>query len=123
MRSRATWPRKWSAISPNGFRDPPPRAHGHFYNIGTKPAYRQFMVPDGGTVDIRQPKAVEFVLHLVDELCEAFPGKFLNVDITEINDAAFKQSGTTQQELTELTLQIGCPNPTCATSPSPKNVS
>jgi hypothetical protein len=78
---------------------------GHFYNIGSKPAYRKYMVPDGGTVDIRKPEAVAFVLDLIDEICDAFPGKFLNVDITEINDAAFKESGTTQQQLTELTLQ------------------
>lgn len=78
---------------------------GHFYNIGLKPAYRKYMVPDGGTVDIRKPEAVAFVLDLIDEICDAFPGKFLNVDITEINDAAFKESGTTQQQLTELTLQ------------------
>jgi len=78
---------------------------GHFYNIGAKPAYKQYMVPDGGTVDIRKPEAVAFVLDLIDEICDAFPGKFLNVDITEINDAAFKESGTTQQQLTELTLQ------------------
>jgi hypothetical protein len=78
---------------------------GHFYNIGTKPPYRKFMVADGGTVDIRKPEAVAFVTNLVDEVCCAFPGKFLNVDITEINDAAFKETGTTQQQLTELTLQ------------------
>ena len=78
---------------------------GHFYNIGTKPQYKQFMVPDGGTVDIRKPDAVAFVMDLIDEICEAFPGKFLNVDITEINDAAFKETGMTQQQLTELTLQ------------------
>jgi hypothetical protein len=78
---------------------------GHFYNIGTKPAYRKFMVADGGTVDIRKPEAVAFVTNLVDEICEAFPGKFLNVDITEIDDAAFKKTGTTQAELNELTFQ------------------
>lgn len=78
---------------------------GHFYNIGLKPAYRKYMVPDGGTVDIRKPEAVAFVLDLIDEICDAFPGKFLNVDITEINDAAFKDSGTTQEQLTDLTLQ------------------
>jgi hypothetical protein len=78
---------------------------GHFYNIGTKPAYRKFMVEDGGTVDIRKPEAVAFVMHLVDEVCDALPGKFLNVDITEIDDAAFKKTGTTQAELNELTFQ------------------
>lgn len=78
---------------------------GHFYIIGLKPAYRKYMVPDGGTVDIRKPEAVAFVLDLIDEICDAFPGKFLNVDITEINDAAFKESGTTQEQLTDLTLQ------------------
>lgn len=78
---------------------------GHFHNIGTKPAYRKFMVGDGGTVDIRDPAAVGFVMDLLDEVCAAFPGKFLNVDITEINDAAFKSTGTTQQQLNELVLQ------------------
>jgi hexosaminidase len=78
---------------------------GHFYNIGTKPAYRKFMVEDGGTVDIRKPEAVAFVTNLIDEVCAAFPGKFLNVDITEIDDAAFKKTGTTQAELNELTFQ------------------
>ena len=78
---------------------------GHFYTIGLKPAYRKYMVPDGGTVDIRKPEAVAFVLDLIDEIRDAFPGKFLNVDITEINDTAFKESGTTQEQLTELTLQ------------------
>jgi hypothetical protein len=78
---------------------------GHFYNIGTKPAYRKFMVEDGGTVDIRKPEAVSFVTNLIDEVCAAMPGKFLNVDITEIDDAAFKKTGTTQAELNELTLQ------------------
>jgi hypothetical protein len=78
---------------------------GHFYNIGTKPPYRKFMVEDGGTVDIRKPDAVAFVTNLIDEVCDAFPGKFLNVDITEIDDAAFKKTGTTQAELNELTFQ------------------
>ena len=78
---------------------------GHFYNIGTKPPYRKFMVEDGGTVDIRKPEAVAFVTNLLDEVCAAFPGKFLNVDITEIDDAAFKKTGTTQAELNELTFQ------------------
>jgi hypothetical protein len=78
---------------------------GHFYNIGTKAPYRKFMVEDGGTVDIRKPEAVAFVTNLIDEVCAAFPGKFLNVDITEIDDAAFKKTGTTQAELNELTFQ------------------
>ncbi len=78
---------------------------GHFYNIGLKPPYRKFMVEDGGTVDIRKPEAVAFVTNLVDEVCDALPGKFLNVDITEIDDAAFKKTGTTQAELNEQTFQ------------------
>jgi hypothetical protein len=78
---------------------------GHFYNIGTKAPYRKFMVEDGGTVDIRKPEAVAFVTNLIDEVCDALPGKFLNVDITEIDDAAFKKTGTTQAELNELTFQ------------------
>lgn len=78
---------------------------GHFYIIGLKPPYRKFMVPDGGTVDIRKPESVAFVLDLINEICDAFPGKFITVDITEINDTAFKESGTSQHDLTELTLQ------------------
>ena len=78
---------------------------GHFYNIGTKPPYRKFMTEDGGTVDIRKPEAVAFVTNLIDEVCAAFPGNFLNVDITEIDDTAFKKTGTTQAELNELTFQ------------------
>lgn len=78
---------------------------GHFYNIGLKPAYRKYMVGDGGTVDIRNPEAVAFVLDLIDEICDALPGKFLTVDITEINDAAFKEAGITQEQLTDLTLK------------------
>ncbi len=78
---------------------------GHFYIIGLKPPYRKFMIPDGGTVDIRKPESVAFVLDLINEICDAFPGKFITVDITEINDTAFKESGTTQHELTELTLK------------------
>ncbi len=78
---------------------------GHFGIIGSKPGYQQFMVPGGATVDIRKPEALQFMRELVTEIVEAFPGRFLNVDITEIDDHLFAQTGTDQEQLTELILQ------------------
>ena len=87
---------------------------GHFDKIGAKPAYRHLMVPTppGGiaghpwttTVDVRKPEAVAFIGDLMGEICEAFPGKFVNVDITEIADYGFIQSGTRAEELPDLML-------------------
>jgi hypothetical protein len=57
------------------------------------------------TFDIRKPEAVAFVLDLVREICDAFPGKFLNVDITEIDLDGFKASGTTEAQISQLTQQ------------------
>ncbi len=78
---------------------------GHFGIIGSKPGYQQYMVPGGATVDIRKPEALQFMRELVTEIVEAFPGRFLNVDITEIDDQLFAQTGTDQEQLTELILQ------------------
>jgi uncharacterized protein YegJ (DUF2314 family) len=88
---------------------------GHFDKIGGKAAYRHLMVPvpPGGiaghawttTVDVRKPEAVAFVSDLVGEICDAFPGKFLNVDITEIADYGFICSGTKAEKLPELMIQ------------------
>jgi len=87
---------------------------GHFDKIGAKPAYRHLMVPVplGGiaghhwttTVDVRKPEAVALVSDLVDEICQAFPGKFVNMDITEIADYGFVQSGTKAEDLPGLML-------------------
>jgi hypothetical protein len=87
---------------------------GHFDKIGGKPAYRHLMVPTppGGvaghpwttTVDVRKPEAVAFIGDLMNETCQAFPGKFVNVDITEIADYGFIQSGTRAAELPNLML-------------------
>jgi hypothetical protein len=87
---------------------------GHFEKIGSRPAYRHLIVPvpPGGiaghpwttTVDVRKPEAVALVGDLLGEICEAFPGKFLNVDITEIADYGFIQSGTRPEELPALML-------------------
>jgi hypothetical protein len=38
------------------------------------------------------------------EVCQAFPGKFINVDVTEIADYGFVQSGTKAEELPSLML-------------------
>ncbi len=88
---------------------------GHLDTIGNKPAYRPLMVPipPGGiaghpwttTLDIRKPEAVALMMDLLEEICRAFPGEFLNVDITEIADYGFAQSGTTPDKLNELVFQ------------------
>lgn len=87
---------------------------GHFDRIGSKPAYKRLMVPvpSGGTaghawtttVDVRKPEAVALVTDLLNEICEAFPGKFVNVDLTEIADYGFVQGGTKADALPELML-------------------
>jgi hypothetical protein len=69
-------------------------------------------VPPGGiadhqwstTVDVRNPKAVALIGDLMTEVCQAFPGKFINVDVTEIADYGFVQSGTKAEELPSLML-------------------
>jgi hypothetical protein len=85
---------------------------GHMEKIGAKPAYRHLMLrpsrSDLGwlppTLDVRKPEAVAFVSDLVSEICEAFPGKFLNVDITEIAYNSFVESGTKAEEMPDLML-------------------
>jgi hypothetical protein len=71
---------------------------GHFYNIGTKPPYRKFMVEDGGTVDIRKPEAV--ASSPTRSTSALLSGQVPQRDITERNDATF-QLRTTQAELNE----------------------
>lgn len=88
---------------------------GHFDRIGSKPNYAKYMVPmpeegvEGHpwtlTVDVRNPEAVQFVCNLVEEICEAFPGKYLNVDVTEIAAIGFEKTGTPESELPGLMLK------------------
>ncbi len=82
---------------------------GHMEKIASKGDYKKYMVPmpEGGadghpwtqTVDIRDPKAVSFVCDLLDEVCLAFPGRYINIDVTEIADYGFTASGTKAEEL------------------------
>ncbi|MHB1459556.1 MAG: glycoside hydrolase family 20 zincin-like fold domain-containing protein [Armatimonadota bacterium] len=81
---------------------------GHFAKIGDKPPYQKYMVrvPSGNTtVDVRKPEAVQFIKDLVDEICTAFPAKFLNVDVTEIDDEGYYISGTKKEDLPGLLMK------------------
>ena len=88
---------------------------GHFERIGSKPNYAKYMVPypedglDGQpwtlTVDVRNPEAVEFTCNLMDEICKAFPGKYINVDVTEIAAIGYEKSGTPESELPLMMLK------------------
>ncbi len=81
---------------------------GHSYHILNKPQYQHLRIgpcekqPWIMTYDIRKPEAVAFVKELVDELCQAFPGKLFNVDITEIDCDGMLAAGMTIDELTDL---------------------
>ncbi|MBP5275155.1 MAG: family 20 glycosylhydrolase [Abditibacteriota bacterium] len=85
---------------------------GHMERIASRGDYKKFMVamPEGGaqghawtqTIDVRRPEAVQFVCDLLDEVCLAFPGKYINVDVTEIADFGFTASGTPAEELPGL---------------------
>ena len=74
---------------------------GHWDKILAKPAYRPLGV-SGNTIDVRKPATVALVRAMVEELCEAFPGKFFNVDITENDAAAYFSSGTKPADFNEL---------------------
>lgn len=81
---------------------------GHFAKIGDKAPYQKYMVrvPSGNTtVDVRKPESVQFVKDLVDEICAAFPAKFLNVDVTEIDDEGYYLSGTMKEDLPGLLMK------------------
>lgn len=81
---------------------------GHFGKIGDKAPYQKYMVrvPSGNTtVDVRKPESVQFIKDLVDEICTAFPAKFLNVDVTEIDDEGYYLSGTTKEDLPGLLMK------------------
>ena len=88
---------------------------GHFERIGSKPNYAKYLVErpkeDIGTaawtstIDVRNPEAVQFVCNLLDEICQAFPGKYLNVDVTEIAAIGYEKSGTPEADLPQLMLK------------------
>ena len=81
---------------------------GHFAKIGDKLPYQKYMVrvPSGNTtVDVRKPESVQFIKDLVDEICTAFPAKFLNVDVTEIDDEGYYISGTKKEDLPDLLMK------------------
>lgn len=82
---------------------------GHAGNILNKPQYAQFNIgpcvgdaPCTATFDIRKPEAVAFVCELVDDICKALPGEYLNIDITEINYESLIADGMTPAEVTDL---------------------
>ena len=84
---------------------------GHSYGILRLPQYQRFRIsevktqPWMMTFDIRKPETVAFINDLVKEICEAFPGKFLTVDITEIDIEGLNASGTTTEQATEIVYQ------------------
>jgi len=81
---------------------------GHSYHILNKPQYHHLRIgpceekPWIMTFDIRKPEAVAFVNELVDELCETFPGRLFNVDITEIDCDGMLEKGMTLEDVTDL---------------------
>jgi hypothetical protein len=81
---------------------------GHSYHILDKPPYRHLRVgpcekmPWIMTFDIRKPEAVQMVTKMIDELCEVFPGKLFNVDITEIDIEGLQADGLTLDRVTDL---------------------
>ncbi|HEX2950923.1 MAG TPA: glycoside hydrolase family 20 zincin-like fold domain-containing protein [Armatimonadota bacterium] len=81
---------------------------GHSNGILSLPAYQRYSVsecknaPWAMTFDIRKPETIAFVNELVKEICQAFPGKILNVDITEIDIEGLNASGTPTDQATEL---------------------
>lgn len=80
---------------------------GHF-GIGNRPEYQKYMVrvpSSNTTVDVRNPEAVKFVSNLVDEICISFPAKYLNVDVTEIDDEGYRITGTDNKELPDLLVK------------------
>ncbi len=77
---------------------------GHWDKILAKPAYRPLGV-SGSTIDIRKPQTIALVHDMVEELCDVFPGKFFNVNITENDAAAYSSSGTRPADFNELVFQ------------------
>ncbi len=84
------------------------QALGHSFHILSLPQYQHLRIgpcektPWIMTFDVRKPEAVAFINTLVDELCATFPGKFFNVDITEIDCDGMLAEGMTLAEVTDL---------------------
>jgi len=81
---------------------------GHSSGILNLPQYQDLRVspcvdqPWMMTWDIRNPEAVSMMHDLVSEICQAFPGAYLNVDVTEVDIDGFLNTGSTQEEVTDL---------------------
>lgn len=82
---------------------------GHAHHILSKPEYQHLSSGPCGnraactlTYDIRKPETIAFIKELIDELCETFPGKYINVDITEFNYEAFLESEETPEGVLDL---------------------
>ncbi len=84
---------------------------GHSFNILSKPQFQHLRVgpcekqPWIMTFDVRKPEAVAFVNDMVDELCAAFPGEILNVDITEIDCDGMLAAGMSLEDVTNLVYE------------------
>lgn len=81
---------------------------GHSYGILSKPQYQHLRIgpceksPWIMTFDIRKPEAVQMIATMIDELCEVFPGKLFNVDITEIDIDGLTAEGLSLDQITDL---------------------
>jgi len=84
---------------------------GHSYHILHLPQYQHLRIgpckkqPWIMTFDVRKPEAIAMVDDLIGELCEAFPGTYLNVDITEIDCDGMLESGMTVEDVTDMVYQ------------------
>ncbi|OHB60034.1 MAG: hypothetical protein A2Y12_05660 [Planctomycetes bacterium GWF2_42_9] len=81
---------------------------GHSGHVLNLPQYQHLRVspckekPWIMTWDVRKPESVSMVHELMGDICNAFPGQYLNVDITEIDIDGFLNTGSTQEEVTDL---------------------
>jgi len=84
---------------------------GHSYHILHQPQYHHLRVgpcekaPWIMTFDIRKGETIAFINDLVQEIVAAFPGKFLNVDITEVDVEGMNAAGMKTEDLPELVYQ------------------
>jgi hexosaminidase len=84
---------------------------GHSYGILHLPQYQKYRIgeckatPWCMTFDIRKLETLDFINELIKEICETFPSKILNVDITEVDIDGLHDTGTTTEQVTELVFQ------------------
>ena len=57
------------------------------------------------TYDIRRRDTIEFVKELVDDICDAFPGGYVNVDMTEIDVKGYEAQGLNANDINELVYE------------------